>query len=355
MLFSLVDENDVMAWLVASGAGLLCYLCSRLGLRWLIEKLGRIDVATSKNWQGILTPALSATHPLTLIYLSLYAASANLVLKPRLEFLLERGFVVIIVIQIGLWGNRSLWWWMEQRSNKLAAHGDNASLSSLNIFKVTAQIVLWATILLLLLDNLGFNISALVTSLGIGGVAIALAIQNILGDLFASLSIAMDKPFVVGDSIAVDAYSGTVIRIGLKTTRVQSDSGEELIFSNGDLLRSRVHNFKRMSERRIVFTFGVTYETQSSQIEKINAIVKQAIDSQAKTRFGRVHFKQFGDSSLEFEAVYFMLDQDYLCYMDAQQAINIAMLSGFSAEGIDFAFPTQTINIASLPSEDKAV
>lgn len=310
---------------------------------------------TSKDWKGVLTSALSATNPLTLIYLSLYAASANLVLKPRLESLLERGFVVILVIQIGWWGNRALWWWMEQRSNKLAAQGDNTSLSSLNVFKVTGQIVLWATILLLLLDNLGFNISALVTSLGIGGVAIALAIQNILGDLFASLSIAMDKPFVVGDSIQVDTYSGTVIRIGLKTTRVQSDNGEELIFSNGDLLRSRVRNFQRMAERRVTLKFGVTYGTQPDQIPKINAIVKQAIESQDKTRFGRVHFTQFGDSRLEFEAVYFMRDQDYLCYMEAQQAINIAILSGFSAEGVDFAVPAQTINIASLPRENKTV
>ena len=355
MLFSLVDENDVMAWLLASGTGLLCYLCSRLGLRWLNGRLGRIDMETSKDWKGVLTSALSATNPLTLIYLSLYAASANLVLKPRLESLLERGFVVILVIQIGWWGNRALWWWMEQRSNKLAAQGDNTSLSSLNVFKVTGQIVLWATILLLLLDNLGFNISALVTSLGIGGVAIALAIQNILGDLFASLSIAMDKPFVVGDSIQVDTYSGTVIRIGLKTTRVQSDNGEELIFSNGDLLRSRVRNFQRMAERRVTLKFGVTYGTQPDQIPKINAIVKQAIESQDKTRFGRVHFTQFGDSRLEFEAVYFMRDQNYLCYMEAQQAINIAILSGFSAEGVDFAVPAQTINIASLPRENKTV
>lgn len=153
----------------------------------------------------------------------------------------------------------------------------------------------------------------------------------------------------MGDYIEVDDYTGTLSRIGLKTTRVQSVSGEELIFSNGDLLRSRIRNFKHLVERRITFMFGVTYDTQGSQIEKINSIVKQAIESEENTRFDRVHFKQFSDSSLQFEPVYFMLERDYLCYMEAQQAINTAMLSQFSAEGISFTFPTQTINIASLP------
>lgn len=349
MFSTLIADSDVMTWLFALGTGALCYLCLHAGLRWLNGRLQRIDVRALTVWENILSSALSATHPLVLLYLSLYTASTNLTIKPKWESLLERGFIIVAVIQIGLWGNRAIWGWMEQRSSTIAAHGDSTSLSSLNVFKVIAQIVLWATILLLLLDNLGFNVGALMTSLGIGGVAVALALQNILGDLFASLSIAMDKPFVVGDYIEVDDYKGTVSRIGLKTTRVQSVSGEELIFSNGDLLRSRIRNFKHLVERRITFMFGVTYDTQGSQIEKINSIVKQAIESQEKTRFDRVHFKQFSDSSLQFEAVYFMLERDYLCYMEAQQAINTAMLSQFAAEGISFAFPTQTINIASLP------
>jgi small-conductance mechanosensitive channel len=349
MFFALVTGNDAVTWLVAAGTGLFCYLCLRLILSLVNRKLKQFDVAASANWEAMLSTTLSATHLLTLVYFSVYVASLGLTQQPRLEDLLRHVLAIVVVVQIGLWGNRAIRWWMEQRRNTLEARGDNASLSSLNVFKVTAQIVLWVTILLLLLDNLGFNISTLVTSLGIGGVAIALAVQNILGDLFASLSIAMDKPFVVGDSIQVDDFSGTVKRIGLKTTRVQSFSGEELVFSNGDLLRSRLHNFQHIAERQILFTFGVTYDTKADQIEKINTIVRQAIESQPKTRFKRVHFKQFDNSSLTFEVVYSMLDQDYLVYMDTQQSINIAMLSQFSAAGIAFAFPTQTLNIASLP------
>lgn len=353
-MLSTIGENTPSAWLIALGVGLLCYLFLHCLLRLLISRLVRLDTPESRNWAGIFAKSLSAIRAVTLIYVSVYAASSNLDLHAKIKTMLEHGFEIILFVQLGLWGNRAIWAWMEQRSKLIASHGDNSSLSSLNVFKVMAQIMLWITVLLLLLANLGFNVGALMASLGVGGVAIALALQNILGDLFASLSIALDKPFVVGDDIQVDDYSGTVTRIGLKTTRVQSSGGEELIFSNGDLLRSRVRNFKRMSERRIVCKFNVTYDTKPDQIDKINAIVKQAIEAQAKTRFDRVHLKNLGESSLEFEAVYFMTEKNYLSFMDAQQAINISLLTKFAEAGIQFSFPTRTVNITSLPKQINA-
>ncbi|HEV7226556.1 MAG TPA: mechanosensitive ion channel family protein, partial [Pirellulales bacterium] len=187
--------------------------------------------------------------------------------------------------------------------------------------------------------------SALVAGLGVGGIAIALAAQNVLGDLFASLSIVLDRPFILGDFIAVGDFSGAVEHIGLKTTRLRSLSGEQLVFSNADLLQSRIRNYKRMYERRIQFTFGVAYGTSRDQLTAIPGMIREAIAAHEKTRFDRAHFKSFGDSALIFEAVYYVLSPDYNLYMDIQQAINLTLLQGFAAAGIDFAFPTQTIYV----------
>ena len=207
---------------------------------------------------------------------------------------------------------------------------------------------------MLALDNFGFNITTLVASLGIGGIAVALAVQNILGDLFASLSIALDKPFVNGDFVVIDDMMGTVKHIGLKTTRIQSLGGEELIFSNGDLLKSRIRNYKRMAERRIVFEIGVVFGTPAEKLRHINDIVRDVVGSHADARLDRTHFKKIGASSLDFEVVYYVLVPDYNRYMDVQQAINLQLIERLDAQGIDFAFPTQTLHIASRPQEDMA-
>ncbi len=178
--------------------------------------------------------------------------------------------------------------------------------------------------------------------LGVTGIAVALALQNILGDLFASLSIVLDKPFVVGDYIVVDTLQGTVERIGLKTTRVRSLSGEQIVFSNADLLKSRLRNFKRMQERRVAFTFGVTYQTPEALLTRIPGIVREVITPLPSTRFDRAHFQSFGEYALLFEVVYFVTTPDYALFMDIQQAINLGLLGRFRQEGIAFAYPTQT-------------
>jgi small-conductance mechanosensitive channel len=197
------------------------------------------------------------------------------------------------------------------------------------------------------LENLNFDVSALVASLGVGGIAVALAAQNILGDLFASLSILFDKPFVVGDFIIVDDLPGTVEKVGLKTTRVRSLFGEQLVFSNNDLLSSRIKNYKRMEERRVVFPLGVTYQTGAEQLELIPGIIKKTIEKQEKVRFDRSHFKGYGDFALLFETVYWVTEPDYNLYMDIQQKINLELFHLFEEQGIEFAYPTQTIHLAA--------
>lgn len=208
----------------------------------------------------------------------------------------------------------------------------------------------YAIILLLALQNLGVNVTSLIAGLGIGGIAVALAIQNLLGDLFASLTISLDKPFVAGDFIIVGDEKGTVEQIGLKTTRVRSLSGEQLVFGNADLLSSRIRNYKRMNERRVVFGFGVVYATPPETLEQINTLVRSIVESQPNVRFDRCHFHRFGVSSLDFEVVYSINSPDYNTHMDVQQAIHLAIARAFIARGIEFAYPTQTLYIARGPA-----
>lgn len=236
-------------------------------------------------------------------------------------------------------------WWLERATQARRAE-DPGSVAALNVMSWVARLALWSVVVLLVLDNLGINITAAVAGLGIGGVAVALAVQNILGDLFASLSIVLDKPFVVGDFLAIDDYLGSVEHVGLKTTRLRSLSGEQLVMSNTDLLKSRLRNYGRMDERRVAFTLGVTYRTPREKLKKIPRMIEAAVKAQENTRFDRSHFKAYGDFSLNFETVYYVLDQDYNLYMDIQQEINFAIHEAFEAEGIEFAYPTQTLFLA---------
>ncbi len=205
--------------------------------------------------------------------------------------------------------------------------------------------LVWSLILLLILDNLGINVTALLAGLGIGGIAIALALQNVLGDLFASLSIMIDKPFEIGDFIVVGEFRGTVEHIGLKTTRIRSLSGEQNIFSNTDLLQSRIRNFRRMSERRVEFRIEVTYQTPLEKLQKIPEILQNIITAIEKTRFDRSHFKEYGESGLVFETVYYILSSDYNLYINIQQRINLEIFRIFKEEKIEFAYPTRTLYI----------
>lgn len=205
------------------------------------------------------------------------------------------------------------------------------------------SVLIWVIGCIFLLDNLGFKISAIVAGLGIGGVAVALAASTVLADLFAYLVIMFDRPFVIGDFIILGDYMGAVEHIGIKTTRIRSLGGELLVFSNKDLTDSRIRNYKIMERRRIVFSFGVTYQTPSDVLEQIPQLVKTIIEKQPDATFDRAHFLSFADSSLTFEVVYYVLSADYNKYMDRQQAINFTIKREFEARGIDFAYPTQSL------------
>lgn len=229
---------------------------------------------------------------------------------------------------------------------------DPSRVTAFRAFGLVGRIVLWSILLILTLDNFGVDITALVAGLGIGGIAIALAVQNVLKDILAYVSILVDQPFVIGDFLTVDEMAGTVEHIGIKSTRIRSLSGEQLIFSNEDLLSSRIRNYKRMFGRRVVFGMGVIYGTPVEKLEAIPDMMREAIEAQPDVRFDRAHFKVFDDSALTFEGVNYVLLPDYTEYMNRQQAINLALYRRFTDEGIEFAFPTQTLHVESLPAAE---
>jgi small-conductance mechanosensitive channel len=210
---------------------------------------------------------------------------------------------------------------------------------------VLINIMIWTIGILFLMDNLGFDISAVIAGLGIGGIAIALAAQTILGDLFSYFVIFFDRPFEIGDFITVADKVGTVEHTGIKTTRLRSLTGEQLVFSNTDLTNSRIHNYKKMERRRALFKIGVVYQTPVEKLAEISTLVKEIIEKQPDTIFDRGHFASYGDFSLHFEFVYFVIGSDYVKYMDTQQRINLEIYREFEKRGIEFAYPTQTLFI----------
>ncbi len=222
---------------------------------------------------------------------------------------------------------------------------DPASTMGVTVLGFVGSMILWSIILLLCLEAMHINVNSLIASLGVGGIAVALAAQNVLGDLFASIAILLDKPFVVGDGIQVGDFNGTVEKIGVKTTRLRSINGEEIVMGNSDLISSRIRNFKRLEERRVITQIGVEYDTPVETVRQIPDMLKAIVGRVPDTRFDRAHFTGFGDSALKFELVYFAQKLDYGAMMDMQQAVNVEILAHFAQEGIQFAFPTQTMRM----------
>jgi small-conductance mechanosensitive channel len=220
---------------------------------------------------------------------------------------------------------------------------DQVFAGSLDIINFVAKVLIWSLVTLVALENLGVNITALLAGLGVGGVAVALALQNILGDLFASLSIALDKPFVVGDSLVLDTYIGKVEHIGIKTTRLRSESGEQIILSNADILKSRVRNFGRAPEQRALATIRVSYETPAEKLKDIPKLLENIVRQQANARFERCHLKTLGDSAVLFELSYFVLQPAQNPLLDLQQAVNFGIIDEFRRLQIGFEYPAQRL------------
>jgi len=272
-----------------------------------------------------------------------YVLTSFLKLQAGVQKLLYSAFIVLLTVfairlitSIVRFAIRAYW----ERKGESETEEDSRNIQGVASM---VNIVVWGVGVLFLLDNLGFEISSVIAGLGIGGIAVALASQAILGDLFSYFVIFFDRPFRVGDFIIVDTKMGVVEKVGIKTTRIRSLTGEQLVFSNKDLTNSRIHNYKKMEQRRVEFHFGVVYSTEYDTLKSIGTIVRGIIESVDGTTFDRAHFKEYGDFSLVYEVVYYIQSADYNRYMDVQEQINLAIFETFQKKGIEFAFPTQTL------------
>jgi small-conductance mechanosensitive channel len=355
-----VAGNTVYHWLLFVLIFLLLKWLLRLVRTLLIRQLPKLlhkmVVSDPLNWLAFMAQCLQKMHSLFFMLIALSLASHALQLPPNLAKLMMALPSLALFFQAGLWVSPLLTHVLDGMVAKQASEGDAANHSTLRMMlgplRFVGLLVAWSILLLLAMANVGVNVTALVAGLGVGGIAVALAVQNVLGDIFAAFSIVIDKPFVLGDFIIVGDFLGSVEHIGLKTTRIRSLGGEQIIFSNTDLLSSRIRNYKRMEERRIVFKFGLLYQTPPDLITQVVEAVKEIITAQPLAKMDRVHFLAFGTSSLDFEAVYYVASPEYNDYMDTQQAINLAMMHRFNELGVEFAYPTQTLYVHPQPTTE---
>jgi small-conductance mechanosensitive channel len=346
-----IFRNSLADWLIALSV-MVALFFALLTARRLVRKYHAKLLDTDRTELAeIPVEVLSRTTVLFFFVLAVFAGLQTLSMGPGTQTFLRSVLTIALFWQAGVWLSAAATGWLDRRKRR-SSPTDRAIVGSLGVIGFIVNVGVWALVALLTLDNLGVDVTALVAGLGIGGIAVALAVQNILGDLFASLSITFDKPFLVGDFLIVDDFMGSVEYIGIKTTRLRSLGGEQIIMSNANLLSSRMRNYGRMMERRVVFTTGVTYDTPPEKLEQIAALLREIVDSQQDTRFDRSHFARHAASSLDFETVYYVLSPDYNRYMDIQQAINLRLHREFARLGIEFAYPTQTVFLAGKLSEE---
>ena len=307
----------------------------------LMHKLKKLAAKTETDLDDFLIEQFNRNVVPLLYYGIFYAATRNLRIHPKAD----KAILVIGIVMLSFYGIRILSAVIRHALEKYlgsSEEGDDSGRTIKGLFPVI-NIVLWSVGAIFLLDNLGFNISAVVAGLGIGGIAVALAAQALLGDLFSYFAILIDKPFELGDSITLGEFSGTVEHIGIKTTRVKSVNGEQLIFANSDLTKSRVQNFKRLQERRTVMTVSVSHDTPSAKLSAIPEETKRIIEGRKDLRFDRAHLSKIGEWGYVFEIVYFIDTSDYVRYMDEQQSVYLSLIEYFTKEKIFLASPLKTI------------
>lgn len=331
---------------MALAAALLSYVLMHVVIGFAAGRLRALSRRTANSADDMLVDVLAGTSRWLLVLTALLVGISLLELGPKWSERVGHLWFIALAVQFGLWFTRGVGLAVHRYQQRHHPESDGRLSASAGLLSWFLRTVGWAVILLAVLSNMGVDITAFVASLGVGGIAIALAVQNILGDLFASLAIAVDKPFEVGDYIGTPMGQGTVEYVGLKTTHIRSLEGEQIVIGNTDLLKQPLRNYKRMQERRISFRFGLTYDTAPGLVEAVPGLVREAITSDQRLRFDRAHFAGFGDSSLDFEVVYFVRSASYGDYMDAQQQLNLNLLRAFAERGIAFAFPTRTIVLA---------
>lgn len=297
---------------------------------------------------NVVSENIRKTSFLFLVMISIFVGAKLLPLSQDIFRLIQRLTILILMLQVGLWGNVVISYFVQTWREKFT--DISMAKTYAYLINLCLKTVLWIIVTLLLLENLGFEVKTMIAGVGIGGIALALAVQNILSDIMSSFSIFIDQPFVIGDHIRVDDFQGKIEHIGIKTTRMRSVDGELIIFNNSDLLKSRLRNYKIMNERRIVFHVQIPFETEPKKTETIPSLIEEIITSLPDVRLDRVHFKEIGAYSLNFEVVYYVLSREDKSYIDIQQKINYKILESFRHAGITLAYPTEkVINRATNP------
>ncbi len=336
--------NDYMSeYMVALGVFLSAAIILRIFKFVVLKKLKAISEMTHTDFDDLLVKIVENVPWQLYLFISFYLGMQFI----QIPGLLQTILYYILVLAIAYYAIRAVQEMIDYGAEKIAEarekEGEEIDTSVLELLSKLLKGAVWGIAIILLLSNLGYDISALIAGLGIGGIAIAFALQNVLVDIFASFSIHFDKPFKVGDYIVLGADSGIVQKVGMKSTRIRTLQGQELVVSNKELTETRIHNYKKMEKRRIVFGFGVTYETHTEKLKKIPGMIREIIARVEGVKLDRVHFKEFADFSLNFEVVYYLDSRDYGKYMDAQQEINFAIREKFEEEDIEMAYPTQKV------------
>jgi small-conductance mechanosensitive channel len=339
-------SNTLTAWITALSIFAVVFSLFFI-LKSFMRRRAKTMLVPASHLEELFRHLVKRTGTYFIIFVSLWAGSLPLKLNAHHERVWHRVVLVAALLQGGIWAGGLISFWAERFSERRAA--DPGTRMTINVVAIAFRMMLWLIVLLLILENLGINITALVTGLGIGGIAVALAVQNILGDLFAALSIVLDKPFVVGDAISVGDASGTVEHIGLKSTRLRSDSGELVIISNGDLLKSRIRNFRGQEKRLVILKLGIAYDTPVEKLARVPQIIRAAAEKEKSVRFDRSNFTTFGSFALVTESVYSVYKLSYGEYMNTQERINLEIYRQLSAESIEIAH--QSPVIAATPGD----
>lgn len=339
-------DNEIQVWLIgfAIAAGLLCLFF--VVKRFIGRLFRRSADRTEALFPRIIADALAKSGAFFFVLIAIDIGSKYLQLPASVRGVLDQILVIVIILQIARWANHLVGIGLEYYRKAHPSADEQVLRIPVRVVAFVLRVVVWLTALALCLETVGFDVTALVTGLGISGIVIALAAQNIVADLFATLMIVVDRPFVVGDMIGVDTMTGQVERIGLKTTRLRSTDGEQLLIGNQDLLKSRLRNFRQLVERRALFRIGVVYGTDAGKLEKIPVLVRKIVEATPQTRFDRAHFAAFAESALEFEISFYVTSEEMAVYMDARQVINLGICRAFEKAGIEFAFPTRTLQLA---------
>lgn len=345
--FRAYDFHPTNAILAASAA-LASYVLMRTALSLCRKRLARLsEHSAHKPFAEVLQKTLASTSKLTVLATAVLLGVALLELPSPWDQRARHLWFIGIGLQLALYLHEAIGIGVKRYFRSHSASPGTALDTTDSVAHTLVmwafQSAIWIVLALAVLANLGINVSTFVASLGIGGIAVALAVQNILGDLFASLSIAVDKPFEVGDAISVAGFSGTVEHVGLKTTRVRSDSGEQIVIANAELLKETVRNFKRMSQRRVQFNLRVDPSTSADVAQAIPPRLRQLVEAQDKLRFDRAHLKSIDQNALEFEVVYFVLDPGFALHMDRQQAIQLGVMAALAELKVSMSLAPQPV------------